>query len=81
MARATASCGAQGQQSHGAHLLRWATSTAAGGWCCFGDSHILMWLPALDIIAQQHGYELIPIPKLGCTPYDVVAWKFYAHMP
>ncbi|HEU0286772.1 MAG TPA: acyltransferase family protein [Nocardioidaceae bacterium] len=41
-----------------------------------GDSHAQMWLPALDLIAQRTGYELVPITKLGCTPYAVVAWKF-----
>jgi peptidoglycan/LPS O-acetylase OafA/YrhL len=41
-----------------------------------GDSHLLMWIPALEVIAERTGYELVPITKLGCTPYDVVAWKF-----
>ena len=41
-----------------------------------GDSHAQMWLPAIELIADRTGYELVPITKLGCTPYDVVAWKF-----
>lgn len=41
-----------------------------------GDSHLLMWLSDLDAIAQQDGYQLIPITKLGCSPYDVTAWDF-----
>ena len=41
-----------------------------------GDSHAQMWLAGLEIVAERHGYELLPITKLGCTPYDVVAWKF-----
>jgi hypothetical protein len=42
----------------------------------FGNSHILMWLATLQPIAQRDGYQLIPITKLGCTPYDVVAWSW-----
>ena len=41
-----------------------------------GDSHAQMWLPAFEVIAERNGYELVPITKLGCTPYEVVAWKF-----
>ena len=41
-----------------------------------GDSHAQMWLPSLEIIAERTGYELVPITKLGCTAYEVVAWKF-----
>ena len=41
-----------------------------------GDSHAQMWLAGLEIVAERNGYELVPITKLGCTPYDVVAWKF-----
>ena len=40
-----------------------------------GDSHAMMWLPALEMIANREGYVLLPIIKLGCTPFDVVAWK------
>jgi peptidoglycan/LPS O-acetylase OafA/YrhL len=41
-----------------------------------GDSHAQMWLAGLEIVAERNGYELVPITKLGCTPYDVIAWKF-----
>jgi peptidoglycan/LPS O-acetylase OafA/YrhL len=41
-----------------------------------GDSHAQMWLPALELVAERTGYELLPVTKLGCTPFDVVAWKF-----
>jgi peptidoglycan/LPS O-acetylase OafA/YrhL len=41
-----------------------------------GDSHAMMWLPALEMIADREGYTLVPIIKLGCTPFNVVAWQF-----
>jgi peptidoglycan/LPS O-acetylase OafA/YrhL len=41
-----------------------------------GDSHAMMWLPALEMIADREGYVLLPIIKLGCTPFNVVAWQF-----
>jgi hypothetical protein len=44
-----------------------------------GDSHMLMWLTAVELIAQRTGYQLIPITKLGCSPYEVVAWKSDRH--
>ncbi|HZC73543.1 MAG TPA: acyltransferase family protein [Jatrophihabitans sp.] len=41
-----------------------------------GDSHMLMWLSALEPIAERNGYQFVPITKLGCSPYDVLAWDF-----
>jgi peptidoglycan/LPS O-acetylase OafA/YrhL len=41
-----------------------------------GDSHAQMWLSAMDVIAERAGYRLVPLIKLGCTPYDVVAWSY-----
>lgn len=40
-----------------------------------GDSHVGQWLPALDDIGRQRGYRVVPLVKLGCTPFDVpVKW-------
>lgn len=38
----------------------------------FGDSHLGMWLPALEEIARRDGWTLYPFVKTGCSPYDVV---------
>lgn len=37
----------------------------------FGDSHLGQWLPALDRLATAAGYRVVPLVKLGCTPFDV----------
>lgn len=37
----------------------------------FGDSHLGQWLPALDRLAAAAGYRVVPLVKLGCTPFDV----------
>jgi peptidoglycan/LPS O-acetylase OafA/YrhL len=36
-----------------------------------GDSHVGEWLPALDTIGRQDGYQVLPLIKYGCAPYDV----------
>ncbi|MFE6508170.1 acyltransferase family protein [Nocardioides sp. NPDC057767] len=36
-----------------------------------GDSHIGMWLPALDTLAERQHVKLIPFVKLGCAAYGV----------
>jgi peptidoglycan/LPS O-acetylase OafA/YrhL len=41
----------------------------------YGDSHAQMWLPALERLAEEQGYRIIPLVKLGCAPYDIVTWK------
>jgi peptidoglycan/LPS O-acetylase OafA/YrhL len=37
----------------------------------FGDSHALMWFPALDRLAEQNGWQLIAQAKATCPPIDV----------
>ncbi len=37
----------------------------------FGDSLAVMWLPALDVLARQHGMRLDLVAKSGCPPADV----------
>ncbi|MFE6647870.1 acyltransferase family protein [Nocardioides sp. NPDC057772] len=36
-----------------------------------GDSHIGMWLPALDTLAERQHVKLVPYVKLGCAAYGV----------
>jgi peptidoglycan/LPS O-acetylase OafA/YrhL len=36
-----------------------------------GDSHIGMWLPALDTLAERQNVKLVPFVKLGCAAYGV----------
>ncbi|WP_141778572.1 acyltransferase family protein [Nocardioides albertanoniae] len=36
-----------------------------------GDSHIGMWMPALDTLAEQQHVKLVPFVKLGCAAYGV----------
>ncbi|MGH9082766.1 MAG: acyltransferase family protein [Acidimicrobiales bacterium] len=37
----------------------------------FGDSHSLMWFPALDAVADQQGWRLVAAAKATCPPLDV----------
>jgi peptidoglycan/LPS O-acetylase OafA/YrhL len=41
-----------------------------------GDSHAQMWLTPIDAIAARSGYRLVPLIKLGCSPYDLTEWHF-----
>ncbi|WP_371301078.1 acyltransferase family protein [Nocardioides sp.] len=36
-----------------------------------GDSHAYMWLPALDRLGRRGGFEVVPLVKFSCTPYDL----------
>jgi SGNH domain (fused to AT3 domains) len=38
----------------------------------YGDSHVGVWLPALDRMGRQAGFRVDPLVKLGCGPFDVV---------
>jgi len=37
----------------------------------FGDSHALMWFPALDNLADQRHWHLVAMAKATCPPLDV----------
>ncbi|WP_157930786.1 acyltransferase family protein [Glycomyces xiaoerkulensis] len=37
----------------------------------FGDSHAAQWFPALDSLAAEHDWRLVPRTKSACTPVDV----------
>ncbi len=36
----------------------------------FGDSHAAAWAPALDMVAVDRGWRMIPITKAGCPAAD-----------
>ena len=36
-----------------------------------GDSHMGMWIPALDLIGQNDGFRLVPFVKWACPSIDV----------
>ena len=37
----------------------------------FGDSHMGMWLPALDAIGRSDGFRVVPFIKWACVSFDV----------
>ncbi|HTX01326.1 MAG TPA: SGNH hydrolase domain-containing protein, partial [Acidimicrobiales bacterium] len=37
----------------------------------FGDSHAMMWFPALDAIAEQRHDQLVALAKATCPPLDL----------
>ena len=39
----------------------------------FGDSHALMWFPALDNLAKQYGWHLIAQAKATCPPINITS--------
>jgi peptidoglycan/LPS O-acetylase OafA/YrhL len=36
-----------------------------------GDSHMGMWLPALDTLGRQEHFRVVPLIKVGCAAYAV----------
>jgi hypothetical protein len=36
-----------------------------------GDSHMGMWLPALDVLGERQGFKVVAFVKYSCVPYDV----------
>lgn len=47
----------------------------------YGDSHAGMWLPPLETLAKRHGREVLPLIKLGCSPFDVTQTKNGGPLP
>lgn len=37
----------------------------------FGSSLANMWLPALEALGEEHGFEVVPLIKFGCPPATV----------
>jgi peptidoglycan/LPS O-acetylase OafA/YrhL len=40
----------------------------------FGDSHAAMWLPALERIASERHWRIVPLVKFSCPPVNVTVW-------
>jgi peptidoglycan/LPS O-acetylase OafA/YrhL len=40
-----------------------------------GDSHAAHWFPALDVVAKQHGWRLVPFTKFSCVFVDLPIWS------
>ena len=40
-----------------------------------GDSHAAHWFPALELIARQRGWRLIPFTKFSCVFVDMPVWQ------
>ena len=47
----------------------------------FGDSHALMWFPALDAIAKAAKWRLIALMSFGCPVADVTIWNVVTNTP
>ncbi|HEX5597171.1 MAG TPA: acyltransferase family protein [Micromonosporaceae bacterium] len=41
----------------------------------FGDSHAAQWFPALERLASQHGWRLVPITKSSCPAGDLLLYE------
>jgi peptidoglycan/LPS O-acetylase OafA/YrhL len=53
------------------HACEYADTAARRSIVLFGDSHALMWFPAIDAIADQHHLELVALAKATCPPLDL----------
>jgi peptidoglycan/LPS O-acetylase OafA/YrhL len=40
-----------------------------------GDSHAAHWFPALDVVAKQRGWRLVPFTKFSCVFVDLPIWS------
>jgi peptidoglycan/LPS O-acetylase OafA/YrhL len=40
-----------------------------------GDSHAAHWFPALDVVAEQRGWRLVPFTKFSCVFVDLPIWS------
>jgi hypothetical protein len=40
-----------------------------------GDSHAAHWFPALDLLARQRGWRLVPFTKFSCIFVDMRIWS------
>ena len=47
----------------------------------FGDSHALMWFPALDRIAIAEKWRLVALMALGCPVANVTVWDVVTNTP
>jgi SGNH domain (fused to AT3 domains) len=47
----------------------------------FGDSHALMWFPALDAIATAARWRLVALMEYACPVADVTVWDVLTNSP
>jgi peptidoglycan/LPS O-acetylase OafA/YrhL len=47
----------------------------------FGDSHAGMWLPAIQALALERHWRVVPLIKPACTPVDVSVWRQQLNRP
>ena len=47
----------------------------------YGDSHALMWFPAVDAIAKSRHWRLIALIELGCPFADLSVWGVTTNAP
>ena len=40
-----------------------------------GDSHAAHWFPALDVVAKERGWRLVPLTKFSCVFVDLPIWS------
>jgi peptidoglycan/LPS O-acetylase OafA/YrhL len=40
-----------------------------------GDSHAAHWFPAIELLARQHGWRLVPYMKFSCVFVDMRIWS------
>ena len=41
----------------------------------YGDSHSAQWFPALNQIAIDNSWRLVPLTKTGCTPIELITYN------
>ena len=47
----------------------------------FGDSHAAQWFPALEPVALERGWRLVPFTRPGCPSVAVTVWTSMANRP
>jgi peptidoglycan/LPS O-acetylase OafA/YrhL len=57
------------------HDCEYADTGSATTIVLFGDSHAGMWFPAVERIAEERHWRLLPLVKVGCTPVAVTVWE------
>ena len=47
----------------------------------YGDSHMIQYFPALQVLARQNGWRLRVVTKAACPPADVLVWNSSLNRP
>jgi peptidoglycan/LPS O-acetylase OafA/YrhL len=50
------------------NICRLGSSSSARSIAVIGDSHAMMWMPAILSMAETDGWAVVPLWKTGCTP-------------